>query len=258
MNKEIKKAINLLKELDSESTIIEWASPVFAFGDYSRAKVATIGINPSDKEFLDDSGNLLLNSKRRLHSLETLEISNWETADQRIINEIIISYKEYFKLNPYNQWFKRLDRLLSETNLSYYSELFPICHLDLVPFATSTKWGGLSTSEKKELIIISRDLFKSILRKNEFEYLILNGASVVNIFSEYFGVDYDIKEMTNWEIQRKSTPVKGYSYQAVINIPSKNNSIKILGFNHNIQSSYGISNSILSAMKDWLSEQIRL
>jgi hypothetical protein len=52
--------------------VVPRTAPVIAFGDPCRAKVATLGINPSRREFVED-GHLRTGPKRRLATLESLD-----------------------------------------------------------------------------------------------------------------------------------------------------------------------------------------
>src|SRR6516164_216438 len=54
------------------SEIVTGSTPVVAFGDPRAAIVATLGINPSWREFLSDDGSLLCGPKRRLATLGSL------------------------------------------------------------------------------------------------------------------------------------------------------------------------------------------
>ena len=53
----------LIDRLDSTAisgtNAILWGCPVPSFGDLSSSQVATIGLNPSNREFVDESGNEL-------------------------------------------------------------------------------------------------------------------------------------------------------------------------------------------------------
>src|SRR5437899_2490960 len=51
--------------------IVPGSTPVVAFGDPARATVATLGINPSKNEFMED-GRLLTGTERRLATLDSL------------------------------------------------------------------------------------------------------------------------------------------------------------------------------------------
>ena len=73
MNAEI---INLVSRLADDriinSSVISWGSPVPSFGDLSNASIATIGLNPSNLEFVDEKGKELDGSRRRFHTLNSL------------------------------------------------------------------------------------------------------------------------------------------------------------------------------------------
>ena len=67
--------------------IVEKSTPVVCFGDITKAKVITIGINPSSSEFTkiaNQERRLLTHSERRLSDLEFLAASSTESlkADQ--------------------------------------------------------------------------------------------------------------------------------------------------------------------------------
>ena len=64
--------------------VILGTTPVIAFGDPRRAEIATLGINPSFREFHSGDGSLLAGPTRRLPTLESLgaESTRALTADQ--------------------------------------------------------------------------------------------------------------------------------------------------------------------------------
>ncbi len=58
------EVIDVLLKLYSDkmflcSDTISWASPVPSFGNISRSNIATLGINPSNREFVDENGHEL-------------------------------------------------------------------------------------------------------------------------------------------------------------------------------------------------------
>jgi len=249
-------SIDKLKNQELQSIIIPWASPVFVFGDFVNSKIATVGINPSNKEFIDNFGNELNELNRRFCTLKSLGLKTWDEIGDKDLNKLLLSYRNYFFNNPYDAWFKKLDKLLANSNLSYYSSTFPMCHIDLIPFATKMKWGKLNAIEKNKLISNSEEIVKSFISKTDFKYFILNGRTVLELFKEYFDLKYEINEVKDWEIKRKTSPVKGYSFEASFFLKENSNIIKVLGFNHNVQSSYGISKDILMSIKKWITNKI--
>ena len=182
----------LIDRLDSpemsNTDVIHWGSPVPSFGDLSTATVATLGLNPSNREFMDDSGNELEGEKRRFHTLASLGIESWADADSRHLRLIVDSCQSYFAGNPYDRWFRRLDQILLGVSASYYSGLFSACHLDLIPYATSRKWTELAPKQRTALLDIAADTLALLLRDSDIRLLILNGKSVVDHFETVTGV----------------------------------------------------------------------
>ena len=121
------KLIDKLDNLDTSSTnVISWGCPVPSFGSLSRARVATLGLNPNNLEFMDHAGNELQGPSRRFHTLRSLGLSSWSEADVRHLRMIVMSCEEYFVRNPYDRWFRRLNSILSGVGASYYNSIFPI------------------------------------------------------------------------------------------------------------------------------------
>ena len=107
----------LIDRLDSDSItatgIIPWSCPVPVFGDWISSQIATLGINPSFREFVDQSGEQLRGTNRRFHTLESLGLETWAEADVRHFELIMDTYTAYFSRNPYDTWFKKLDFAIS-------------------------------------------------------------------------------------------------------------------------------------------------
>ena len=59
------------------SDVIDWCCPVPTFGDVEKAHVATMGINPSNREFVDQLGAELDGSARRFETLNSLNLESW-------------------------------------------------------------------------------------------------------------------------------------------------------------------------------------
>jgi hypothetical protein len=239
--------------------VIPWASPVPAFGNLAHARVATLGLNPSNREFVDESGNELDGSQRRFHTLDSLGISRWADADNRHLRLIVESCEQYFSGNPYDRWFKVLDRVVAATNTSYYwSPTSGACHLDLVPYATASKWTDLSQEQRKLLLHTSGDALALLLRDSYVRVLILNGQTVVNHFREAFGATLDGVSMTGWNLPRASAkPVPGVAYQGIVETlrgVDLGRPVVVLGFNHNLQSSYGVTSKVIERINEWIGE----
>ncbi|MBK8522470.1 MAG: hypothetical protein IPL54_16985 [Chitinophagaceae bacterium] len=245
----------------TETEVIAWSCPVPLFGNIVNAKIATLGLNPSNREFVDQDGIELSGSERRFQTLSSLGLNCWSNVKPKHINLILEDCEDYFNRNPYDAWFKKLDHIISGTSMSYYFPSGQACHLDLIPFATSRKWSELSSIQQDLLLTSSSEYFASILNSSKIELLILNGRTVVNSLQKMSDVIFTEIHMPDWTLPRKeSEGVSGYAYIGVINsiagMPLKK-SITILGYNHNIQSSFGVTKNVQKSIRDWVTEKTK-
>jgi hypothetical protein len=254
----------LIDRLDSPAVsatdVIRWGCPVPSFGDLATSTVATLGLNPSNREFVDDRGDELQGSLRRFQTLHSLGISSWEDADARHMNLILDSCRTYFFGNPYDRWFKRLNQLVSGARASFYGDCPDACHLDLIPYATARKWTELTFRQRSSLLATCADILGVLLRDSPVRILILNGASVVESFRDVAGIEFDEQQMTGWSLPRQPKPdVRGIAYSGILSslggvrLPRD---ILVLGYNHNIQSSFGVTNAVIFAIRDWISSMV--
>lgn len=250
----------LIDRLDSppisETDVIRWSCPVPSFGDPSSSSVATLGLNPSNREFVDESGSELHGQSRRFHTLASLGLTSWAEADSRHLEAVIESCRSYFSVNPYSQWFDRLEALVSATNASYYDKSSQACHLDLIPYATRKKWSELNSKNRYDLLNAASDALARILKDSPIRLLILNGSSVVKHFQRIAETSLHRQEMPAWSLPRASGPdVSGFAFSGVVDEVSGiklDFDLLILGYNHNLQSSYGVSTEIIGAIRSWI------
>ena len=253
----------MIKQLASgvleETDVIPWASPVPAFGEPD-SRVATLGLNPSRQEFVDRSRNPLRGNHRRLHTLESLSLRSWSQADDRHTRLILDACRFYFSNNPYDRWFRPLDNVLSGTGASYYDPSYSACHLDLVPFATKKAWSKLDDGQRARLLCMSGDMLGIILRDSSARVLILNGISVVKEFQSITGSCLEEEDVPEWKLERrKGNDVKGFAYKGAVSAicgMDLGREMTVLGFNHNIQGSFGMTNNITRSMGDWVVSQL--
>lgn len=236
--------------------VIPWSSPVPAFGDPSLSRVATLGLNPSNREFVDEFGAELTGKHRRFHTLASLALSQWPEARARHVRLMSHACHEYFRRNPYDGWFRRLDGVLARTGASYYSRSAPACHLDLVPYATVDKWGTLGRSERERLLSAVGDGLARLLRDSAIELVVLNGRSVVQHFESVAGVKLEHREMASWMLRRRNGKgVKGVAYMGRVRHVGAldlRRRVLVVGYNHNIQSSFGVTSEVIGAIRDWV------
>lgn len=239
--------------------VIKWAAPIPYFGDPCKTTIATVGLNPSDREFVSFEGKELTESARRFHTLNSFQLANWNELSLPQLEAIHTSCTEYFSRNPYDVWFKPLDLLLKGTNDSFYSSLFHACHLDLIPYATSVKWAFLKPWQRESLLSISAGFLGQVLKYSPIKILVLNGKTVVENFEKATDITFIKKTKDEWSLPRKNgNHIKGYSYEGKISRIGSNElgrEIYILGYNHNIQSSYGVTSTVRTSIQEWITKK---
>lgn len=120
--------------------------PILYFGNedrykYSKSRIVTLSLNPSDKEFKGNRFPLI--SGKGVH----LPANTYKKA-----------YDDYFDNNPYWQWFSNYEHALNGLNASYHGvratqeNKNTALHIDLVPVATKPVWRHLSSTQQKLLI----------------------------------------------------------------------------------------------------------
>lgn len=236
--------------------VIPWAAPVLSFGDLSQSKIATLGLNPSNREFVDLAGIELSGGHRRFHTIESLGIKRWSEATEEHLQQILKSCNDYFSGNPYDGWFQALDKLIVGTKVSYYGLFSGACHLDLVPYATACKWMELTSAERTALLSSTGDALGLLLRESSVEVLVLNGQSVIENLQSIGGCKFHREAIPDWTLPRRSSPgVTGYAYTGKLCQVSGiglGREISVLGFSHNIQSSFGVTTKVKSAIQQWI------
>jgi hypothetical protein len=252
--------IRRLASITADATgVIPWSSPVPSFGDPSRAIVATLGLNPSNREFVDGGGAELAGEERRFHTLSSLGLKRWSDAEAAHVQQIAEYCWTYFSRNPYDTWFRQLDAIIAGTRHSYYEEAAHACHLDLVPYATSSKWTGLSRAQRLALLRVAGDTLALLLRDSPIRVLVLNGASVVQNFSDLANVALAERRMMGWSLRRVGSPdVSGIAYAGTIDEVlgvKLGRRVTILGFNHNLQSSFGVTREVRASIARWITRR---
>jgi hypothetical protein len=240
--------------------VMAWTCPVPYFGRLRHATVATLGINPSNREFVDVTGQELDGADRRFPTLGSLGLRKWEDASSLDLTAIVSACDRYFSSNPYHRWFDTLDVLVHRAGASYYSVDNPAAHLDLVPYATHVKWGALRVDQQRSLLCCAQDLLAALLRDSSVELLLLNGASVVRQFEAVAEVDLTRTHQPSWDLSRRqgSERVRGIAYTGTVDHIGEidlGRSIAVAGFNHNLQSSFGITKRALHAIAHWVATQ---
>lgn len=242
-----------------EQPVMSWTCPVPYFGRLRQSTLATLGINPSNREFVDVVGDELAGDDRRFPTLGSLGLRSWADASSLDVTAIVSACDQYFAGNPYHRWFGTLDALVRPAGVSYYSDENPAAHLDLVPYATHVKWGALRGHQRRVLLQSGQDLLAALLRDSMVELLVLNGASVVRQFAEVADVELALEFKSAWDLPRQGTePVRGVAYTGKVDHIGEvdlGRSIAVAGFNHNLQSSFGVTKQATEAIAQWVATQ---
>jgi len=140
------------------ASVLPDSLPVLSFGNHLTARVATIGLNPSDQEFLGKD-EWLLGDNRRLHSLKSLGVDSPSALTDEQVN---LAYEEmltYFTRNPLKNWFNAQNKILkSALDADYYEGT--ACHLDLVQWATSPKQSDIPAQTWQQLVDRDREFLE--------------------------------------------------------------------------------------------------
>lgn len=241
--------------------VLGWGCPVPFFGHLESARLATVGINPSNREFAGIDGRELTGPSRRLPTLSSLGLSSWALADHDVQRTIARACCDYFDHNPYWGWFRTLQQVIAPTGISYYSPGAGACHLDLIPWATIRKWGTLPLATRALLLDHAAQAIATVIASAPLVMLVLNGSEVVRQFQAITSQPLDSCQIAGWDLARSNgRPVTGVAYSGMIttigSIPL-GREILVTGFNHNLQSSFGVSTAVRTAISSWITTQYR-
>ena len=121
------------------------------------------------------------------------------------------------------------------------------------------KWTGLSGRQRAFLFSVAGDTLGVLLRESPVRLLVLNGRSVVTNFEKITGVRLEGRTMTGWELPRRSQPcVNGVAYRGTVSRLSGielKKKLLVVGFNHNIQSSFGVTREVRARIRSWIGRQ---
>jgi hypothetical protein len=246
--------------LCKSTKVIPWSCPVPSFGDVSTSVIATLGVNPSNREFVDESGRELHGPSRRLHTLTSLGLKKWSDVDATHVAMVAEACREYFSRNPYIGWFRALDNVMAGAGVSYYGGAYRACHLDLIPYATKCKWTELTIRQRSTLLAVGGDTLAVLLRDSSIRVLILNGRTVVAHLQKVANTDFQRTPKRQWTLPRKSgSGVVGIAFRGTLTQLSGINlerSIVVIGYNHNLQSSFGVTTSVKKEIAKWVSGEV--
>jgi hypothetical protein len=129
--------------------------PVLFFGDLFTAQAATVGINPSQREYLDRMGVELQGPGRRFETLSSLGASDRASLTDAQCHRAVTTMRCYFHPGkPVFKWFIPLQRVLRGMGLGYRHG--DVTHLDLVQESTNPTWSELQRVQRAEAQALRR------------------------------------------------------------------------------------------------------
>lgn len=219
--------------------VVAGSTPVVAFGNPRVAEVATLGINPSHREFVEN-GVLLSGVQRRLATLESLVAFRLDDLTDDQIAQVEADCASYFQRRPYRRWFDPLDSLLrTSTGCSYYDAT--ACHLDLVQWATDPAWSGITDAAiRQELLDDGLIHLRAQLAHDNVQLVLLNGRQVL---------DHVLTAGLATLQEVGTIPFNGNMCRLYAGDGS---GVRWVGWSTNLQSSFGVS----TAFKNHLAERL--
>jgi len=231
------------RPIPTDCSIVSGSTPVISFGDSTIAKVATLGINPSNIEF-EVNGRLLSGRARRLETLESLGTETHEELNDEQVDAVIRACHTYFQRREtaYRTWFDPLDSILQTgLGVSFYDD--SACHVDLVQWATSTKWSQLEKTVKDRLIDDGLPHLVRQLKQSGIRLVVVNGASVWNELEQRLRVRYEQTVVIRFSRNQTKNELRCGSYDH----------IRFVGWSSNVQSQPGANEKQhLEALGEWL------
>jgi len=224
--------------------VVPHSTPVIAFGDSHIARVATLGLNPSRAEFLDNTGRLLCDNSARFETMRSLAINDLGAAAAASLEQVLAGCRHYFQRNPYDRWFKQLEFIVAGVGVSYYDGT--ACHLDLAQWSTDPVWRMLSAKIRAQLLGDGARLLRWQLQTGTVRLLLLNGRSVLTHFQEAFSV-----------AMQKMCTIPGPMMQPIGIMQAElfGGRVQVLGWSTNLQSSFGVTQTFRQRLRETVAER---
>lgn len=162
--------------------MVPGSTPVVYLGDPVTATVATLGIAPAQRQFLDHSGRLLAGPRRRLATLDSLGAERPDGLTATHARAVADECAGYFGRHPYH-WFESLDDVL-RTGLGASYHAGTACHLHLVQWVTTTRWTGLTPTMQADLLRADIGFVRRQLDEGRFRVVVVTGRPALRWVQE--------------------------------------------------------------------------
>jgi hypothetical protein len=152
-----------------------------------------------------------------------------------------------------------MDNAIAGCGASFFSDSNPACHLDLVPFATVEKWGELPPKKREVLTTWAADTLAVLLKESVVQLLVLNGRSVVEGFKQVACLSLAERANSGWDLRRAGGSLaRGMAYVGTVNEirgVALGRDILVLGYNINLQSSFGVTSEVRREIRKWIGRE---
>jgi len=189
--------------------------PVPVFGNHTSpsVRVATVGLNPSATEFVNNIGDWKPATKRLplVTDFGVRERNYMSVENLELAANLRATYFE----RPYHSWFNSLQNLLSAVNIDWNYSTGTAVHLDLVACGTWRAWGKMSERTTDELVRnCHQHLKRTLTEMSDETLLLLDGSKVHTTLAAYFGIDEPVEtEIGNVTAWRGSLQIEGKCFQ---------------------------------------------
>lgn len=223
-------------------------TPVISFGDFQKAKIGTLGINPSSAEFYSKDA-LYSPDKKRLVDLEILKIHSQEKLTEEKAQEVLDGCYNYFSKRPL-KWFNVFEELLNLKSYSYKDG--SASHIDLVQWCTIPVWNEIPKIDQEKLLISDGSFFQWQFENNDMESILLGGRQVLGQVQKIPGVTLELVDKQFYYSGARKIPYEIYKME---NFKGR----KLVGWSVNLQtmrSSKEEKRGVIECLKNFLRDEI--
>lgn len=166
----------------ASASTVPGSLPVLFFGDLFSAQIATVGLNPSRREYTTARNEELDGPGRRFETLSSLGATDRASLTSEQCDAAIATMRAYFDPGkPAYSWFASLSRVVQGMGLEYGRR--EVAHLDLVQEATDPTWSALnsqSPGEARALLEQDASFLRWQIDAFPLRALVCNGRTVLD------------------------------------------------------------------------------